>query len=70
MWNDPINLMNYVVYVFQKLFGFPREKATKLMMQVHQEGRAIVAHGPRERCEADAARLHTYGLWATVSRDS
>ena len=70
VWNDPINLMNYVVYVLQKLFAYPREKATKLMLQVHQEGRAIVAHGPRERCEADAARLHTYGLWATVSKDS
>ncbi len=69
VWNDPINLMSYVVYVFQKLFEFPREKATRLMLQVHHEGRAIVASGPRERCEADAARLHTYGLWATVTKD-
>ncbi|GAC1409980.1 MAG: ATP-dependent Clp protease adapter ClpS [Actinomycetota bacterium] len=70
VWNDPINLMSYVVFVFQKLFGFPREKATRLMLQVHHEGRAIVSSGPREKCEADAARLHAYGLWATVSKDS
>ncbi|MHB8512420.1 MAG: ATP-dependent Clp protease adapter ClpS [Actinomycetota bacterium] len=70
VWNDPINLMTYVVFVFQKLFGFSREKATRLMLQVHHDGRAIVASGPREKCEADAARLHSYGLWATVSKDA
>ncbi|HVL88694.1 MAG TPA: ATP-dependent Clp protease adapter ClpS [Actinomycetota bacterium] len=70
VWNDPINLMNYVVYVLQKLFGYGKEKATKLMLQVHHEGRAIVSHGPREKCEADAARLHAHGLWATVSKDA
>lgn len=70
VWNDPINLMNYVVYVLQKLFGYGRDKATKLMLQVHHEGKAIVVHGPREKCEADAARLHAHGLWATVSKDS
>lgn len=70
VWNDPINLMSYVVFVFQKLFGFSREKATRLMLQVHHEGRTIVSSGPREKCEADAVRLHSYGLWATVSKDS
>ena len=69
VWNDPINLMSYVVYVFQKLFGYPREKATKLMMDVHVKGRAVVSNGPRERCEADVARLHAYGLWATLQKD-
>ena len=69
VWNDPINLMSYVTYVFQKLFGFPREKAHTLMLQVHNEGKAIVASGPRERCEADVARLHSHGLWATLYKE-
>jgi ATP-dependent Clp protease adaptor protein ClpS len=69
VWDDPINLMSYVTYVFQKLFGFPREKAHTLMLQVHNEGKAIVASGPRERCEADVARLHTHGLWATLYKE-
>ncbi len=69
VWNDPINLMSYVTYVFQKLFGFPREKAHTLMLQVHYEGKAIVASGPRERCEADVARLHAHGLWATLYKE-
>ncbi len=70
VWNDPVNLMSYVVFVFQKLFGFSREKATRLMLQVHHEGRAAVTHGPREKAEADVARLHAHGLWATMQRDS
>ena len=69
VWNDPINLMSYVVYVFQKLFGFPREKATKLMLDVHQKGRAVVSEGPREKCEFDVSRLHAHGLWATMQQD-
>ena len=69
VWNDPINLMSYVVFVFQKLFGYPREKATKLMMDVHVKGRAVVSNGPRERCEFDVARLHAHGLWATLQKD-
>ncbi len=69
VWNDPINLMSYVVYVFQKLFGYPREKATKLMLDVHQKGRAVVSSGPRERCEFDVSRLHAHGLWATLQKD-
>ncbi len=70
VWNDPINLMSYVVYVFQRLFSYPREKATKLMLQVHHEGRAIVASGGRERCEFWVSALHRYGLWATMSKDA
>jgi ATP-dependent Clp protease adaptor protein ClpS len=69
VWNDPVNLMNYVVMVFQKLFGYSRAKATRLMRQVHDEGRAVVANGTREKCEADVARLHAHGLWATLQRD-
>ncbi len=69
VWNDPINLMSYVVFVLQKLFGYPKEKATTLMLQVHEQGRAVVSNGPREKCEVDAMRLHAYGLWATVSKD-
>src|SRR5712691_7203117 len=68
VWNDPINLMSYVTFVFQKLFGYPREKAHHLMMQVHVEGKAIVSSGTRERAEADVARLHEHGLWATMER--
>ena len=67
--NDPVNLMNYVTWVFQKLFGYPRPKAEKLMMDVHTKGKAVVSNGPRERCEADVAALHGYGLWATLQRN-
>ena len=69
VWNDPINLMSYVVYVFQKLFGYPREKATKLMLDVHQKGKAVVSSGPREQAETDVFRLHAHGLWATMTQD-
>lgn len=68
VWNDPINLMSYVTYVFQKLFGYSREKAHKLMLDVHLKGRAVVTSGPRERAELDVARLHQHGLWATMER--
>jgi ATP-dependent Clp protease adaptor protein ClpS len=61
--------MTYVVFVFQKLFGYSREHATRLMMQVHQEGKAVVSNGAREKIEADVARLHAYGLWATMQKD-
>jgi len=70
VWNDPVNLMSYVVFVFQKLFGYSREKATRLMLQVHQDGKAVVSDGPREKCEGDVARLHAYGLWATMEHPS
>ncbi len=68
--NDPINLMSYVTYVFQKLFGYPRPKAHRLMLQVHNEGKAVVASGPREKAEADCYRLHAHGLWATLERSA
>jgi ATP-dependent Clp protease adaptor protein ClpS len=69
VWNDPINLMSYVTYVFQKLFGYSLEVATKLMLDVHHKGRAVVANGTREKCELDVFRLHEHGLWATMQHD-
>ena len=69
VWNDPINLMEYVTFVFQKLFGYTREKATKLMLDVHQKGRAVVSNGTREKAELDVFRLHEHGLWATMQHD-
>ncbi|MBK5229388.1 MAG: ATP-dependent Clp protease adapter ClpS [Actinobacteria bacterium] len=68
VWNDPINLMSYVTYVLQKLFGYSREKATKLMLQVHNEGRSVVSSSSREKAELDCYRLHSYGLWATMTK--
>ena len=68
-WNDPINLMSYVTFVFQKLFGYSFEKATKLMLDVHHKGKAVVSSGARERAEWDVSRLHAYGLWATMQQD-
>lgn len=69
VWNDPINLMSYVTFVFQKLFGYSVEKATELMLDVHNKGRAVVANGSREKAELDVFRLHEHGLWATMQRD-
>lgn len=68
VWNDPVNLMTYVVWVFRKLFGFSKEKATKLMLDVHHRGRAVVSSGPREQAEVHATRLHQHGLWATLEQ--
>ncbi len=69
VWNDPINLMSYVTFVFQKLFGYSHDKATKLMLDVHLKGRAVVSSGTREKCELDVFRLHEHGLWATMEQD-
>lgn len=68
VWNDPVNLMSYVTYVFQKLFGYSFEKATRLMLDVHRKGRAVVSSGTRERAEFDVGRLHRHGLWATLEQ--
>jgi ATP-dependent Clp protease adaptor protein ClpS len=70
VWNDPINLMSYVTFVFQKLFGYSLEKATKLMLDVHHKGKAVVSSGTREKAEFDTYRLHAHGLWATMQHDS
>ncbi|HYX44178.1 MAG TPA: ATP-dependent Clp protease adapter ClpS [Acidimicrobiales bacterium] len=69
VWNDPVNLMSYVTFVFQKLFGYSLEKATKLMLDVHHKGKAVVSSGPREKAEMDVFRLHEHGLWATMQQD-
>lgn len=68
VWNDPVNLMSYVTYVFMTYFGYGREKAEQLMLQVHHEGRSVVSSGPRERMEIDVQAMHSYGLWATLQR--
>jgi ATP-dependent Clp protease adaptor protein ClpS len=70
VWNDPVNLMSYVTYVFRTVFGYGKPKAEKLMLDVHHKGRAVVSSGAREAMERDAETLHGYGLWATVSHDS
>lgn len=69
VWNDPVNLMSYVTWVFQTHFGYSRAKAEKLMMDVHTEGRAVVSTGTREKMEADTEAMHGYGLWATFQQD-
>ena len=69
VWNDPINLMSYVTLVLQQLFGYSRSRATRLMLQVHHEGKAAVSTGTREKAELDVSRLHAHGLWATMQQD-
>ena len=69
VWNDPVNLMTYVTWVLQRLFGYSLERATELMLDVHHRGKAVVASGAREQCESHVARLHAYGLWATMQQD-
>ncbi|MHB1733353.1 MAG: ATP-dependent Clp protease adapter ClpS [Ferrimicrobium acidiphilum] len=68
LWDDPVNLIPYVIYVLQMLFAFSKVKATELTMQVHRDGKAIVAAGAREDMENNVASLPRYGLWATVGR--
>jgi ATP-dependent Clp protease adaptor protein ClpS len=69
VWNDPVNLMSYVAFVFQSYFGYSHDKAERLMLDVHQKGRAAVAHGDREEMERHVEALHGYGLWATMQKD-
>lgn len=68
VWNDPINLMSYVTYVFVTYFGYPTERAEQLMLAVHNDGRAVVNEGGREPMETDVAAMHSYGLWATLEQ--
>jgi ATP-dependent Clp protease adaptor protein ClpS len=68
VWNDPVNLMDYVTYVFQTYFGYPKQKAEKLMWQVHREGKSVVSNGARESMERDVEAMHAYGLWATCEK--
>lgn len=69
VWDDPVNLMTYVTYILQKLFGYSETHATKLMLQVHNEGKAVVSAGTREAMEVDVTKLHAAGLWATMQQD-
>jgi ATP-dependent Clp protease adaptor protein ClpS len=68
VWDDPVNTMSYVVFVFRKLFGYSKKKATRLMLQVHNEGRSAVSDGPREKVEVECYQLHSFGLWATIEQ--
>lgn len=70
VWNDPVNLMTYVTYVFQKYFGYDEARATKLMLEVHHDGKSAVSTGSREEMERDVQAMHEYGLWATMERAS
>ena len=69
VWDDPVNLMSYVTHVFMTYFGYSKSKATKLMLQVHNEGKAVVSAGSRETMEVDVSKLHAAGLWATMQQD-
>lgn len=68
VWDDPVNLMSYVTFVFQEHFGFDTARAEELMLRVHHEGSAVVAEGAREEMELHVEAMHGYGLWATVRR--
>ena len=68
VWDDPVNLMSYVTFVFIEYFHYSKSKAQKLMMQVHTEGKAVVSTGSREEMERDVQAMHTYGLWATLQK--
>ncbi len=70
VWDDPVNLMSYVSWVFRKLFGYSKAKANHLMLQVHNDGKAVVSSGPREKAELDVFRLHEHGLWATMEQST
>jgi len=70
VWNDPVNLMSYVTFVFQNYFGYGRKKAEKLMLEVHRDGKSVVASGSREEMERDVQAMHEYGLWATLEKQS
>jgi len=70
VWNDPVNLMSYVTFVLQKLFGYSKDKATKLMLDVHHKGKAVVSSGSRDKAELDVFHLHEHGLWATMEHDT
>jgi ATP-dependent Clp protease adaptor protein ClpS len=69
VWNDPINLMSYVTFVLQKVFGYSHEKAERMMLEVHENGRSVVSSGTKEKAELDVFRLHEHGLWATMQQD-
>lgn len=69
VWDDPVNLMSYVTYVFEEYFGYERARAERLMLRVHTAGSAVVAEGERASQELHVEALHGYGLWATVRQE-
>ena len=69
VWNDPVNLMSYVTFVFQNYFHYTRKKAEKLMLEVHHDGKSVVSSGTREEMERDVRAMHEYGLWATMQKE-
>ena len=70
VWNDPVNLMSYVTYVFRTYFGFSSSVAHRMMMEVLKDGKAVVAQGTKEEAERHVAALHGYGLWATYEQNN
>lgn len=70
VWNDPVNLMSYVTYVFMTYFGYERAHAERLMLDVHEQGRSVVSSGSREEMERDVTAMHGYGLWATLQKNA
>ena len=68
VWNDPVNLMSYVTFVFTTYFKYSKKKAEKLMLEVHHDGRSVVSTGSREEMERDVQAMHEYGLWATLQK--
>ena len=70
VWNDPVNLMSYVTFVFRTYFGYDKKKAEKLMLEVHNDGKSVVSTGTREEMERDVQAMHEYGLWATMEKQT
>lgn len=68
-WDDPVNLMSYVTHVFQKVFGWDRQKAEYHMLQVHTTGKSVLVRESFERAEHYVHQLHKYHLQATMERD-
>ena len=68
VWNDPVNLMSYVTFVFRTYVGYDEKVAEKLMLEVHHDGKSVVSHGSREEMERDVQAMHEYGLWATLEK--
>lgn len=70
VWNDPVNLMSYVTFVFRNYFGYDKAKAERLMLEVHNDGKSVVSSGSREEMERDVQAMHEYGLWATMEQST
>lgn len=68
VWNDPVNLMSYVIHVFRRVLGFNKDTATKHMLEVHHQGKSVVATETRERAEFYHQRIQSFGLSVTIER--